>query len=89
MWENNIIEILEKFCKKLLGNFDWIILNKIFIEFKFVKQKLENHLEKLENFWERIWKKYEEVVEGIWSKFRIARKFEETEENVEKICHIL
>ncbi len=37
IWENNINEIPEKFCKKLLGNFDKIILNKIFSEFKFVK----------------------------------------------------
>ncbi len=39
MSENNIQEILEKFCKKLFGNFDWIILNKIFIEFKFVEHR--------------------------------------------------
>ncbi len=39
MWENNIDEILEKFCKKLMGNFDWIILNKIFIDFKFVEHR--------------------------------------------------
>ncbi len=32
-WENNINEILDKFWMKFLGNIDWIILNKIFIEF--------------------------------------------------------
>ncbi len=31
MRENNINEILKKFCKKLFGSFDWIILHKIFM----------------------------------------------------------
>ncbi len=47
MWENNINEILKKFCKKLLGNFIWIILNKTFIELKFVEhwRKILNPLD--------------------------------------------
>ncbi len=33
-WESNIInEMLDKFWIRFLGNFDWIILNKIFIQF--------------------------------------------------------
>ncbi len=42
IWENNIDEILDKFWIKFWGNFNRIILNKIFNEFKFVE-----HLRKL------------------------------------------
>ncbi len=37
IWENNSNKILDKFWIKFLGNFDWIILNKIFVEFKFME----------------------------------------------------
>ncbi len=43
IWENNNNnEILNKFWIKFLKNFNWIIRNKIFIEFKFVE-----HLRKI------------------------------------------
>ncbi len=47
MWENNINKILEKFCNKLLMNFDWIIMNKIFIAFQLVehRRKIVNTLD--------------------------------------------
>ncbi len=42
IWENNINEIPDKFWIKYLGNFHWIFLNKIFIEFKFVENLKKN-----------------------------------------------
>ncbi len=40
--------------KKFLGNLDWIILNKIFIELKFVE-----HLKKFLNTWDNLLVKFE------------------------------
>ncbi len=42
LFENDRNQIINKFCIKFMENFDWIILNKIFIEFKFVE-----HLRKI------------------------------------------
>ncbi len=72
IWENNVNEIPEKFWIKFLGNFDWIILNKIFIEFKFV-----GHLRKNLKIFDYFLVKFEiiqsiEIKEAstkIWGKF--------------------
>ncbi len=46
--------VKKKFWITFLGNFEWIILNQIFIEFKFME-----HLRKILNTLDYFWLKFE------------------------------
>ncbi len=72
IWENIAIEIPDKFWKKSLRNFDWIIPIKIFMEFKFV-ELLRKTLKTLDYFLIKF-----EIISSIEIKLastKIVRKF--------------
>ncbi len=79
IWENNINKFPDKFWIKFLGNFDWMILNEIFIEYKFVEH-VRKILKKLNYFWVKF-----ELHSSIVVKWAFKKKSGKLKKNSRKI----